>query len=197
MLKVAITGNIAAGKSEFEKLLVKNGYMVVDADKITHDILEKDKETIEKIKLYFEDYDILEEDGSISRRKLGDVVFSNKALKYKLETILHPLITDRIKKYFDQFGKLPIIFVSVPILYEAGFQRMFDKVILVASDENLRLSRLLKRNEYTFDHAKARIRSQMTQDEKIDMADFVVYNNTSLANMEFQLNLIMKKLIKR
>lgn len=196
MLKVAITGNIAAGKSELEKLLIKKGYMVVDTDKITHDILEKDEQTIENIKTYFEDYDILEDDGTISRRKLGDVVFPNKALKYKLETILHPLIRDRVKKYFSQFEKLPIIFVSVPLLFESGFQHLFDKIILVASDENLRLARLIKRNEYTFDQAKARIRSQMPQDEKIELSDFVIYNNTSLANVQFQLDLVLKKLIK-
>lgn len=196
MLKVAITGNIAAGKSEFEKLLIKRGYMVVDTDKVAHDLLENDKNIIDEIKSYFDGYDILNDDGSISRTKLGVVVFSNNALKYKLESMLHPLIRERIKKYFEQFEKLPIIFVSVPLLFETGFQRMFDKVILIASDENLRLQRLVKRNEFTFDHAKARIRSQMSQEEKIEMSDFVVYNNTSLANMEFQLNLILKKLIK-
>lgn len=197
MLKVALTGNIASGKTEFEKLLIKRGYMVVDTDKITHELLSKDLEAIEKIKEYFESYDILEEDGSISRDKLGELVFSNKGLKYKLETILHPLITDRVEKYFEQYKKLPVIFVSVPLLFEAGFNKLFDKIILIASDENIRLRRLLKRNKWRFDYAKARIKAQMPQEDKMDLSDFVIYNNTSLANMEFQLDLVLKKLIKK
>lgn len=196
MLKVAITGNIASGKTEFEKLLRQRGYIVIDTDKITHELLSNDTVAIQKIKKYFEEYDISEDDGSISRSKLGEVVFSNESLKCELEKILHPLISDRVEKYFIQYEKLPIIFVSVPLLFETDFKNLFDKVILIASDEDIRLKRLLERNKYSLEHAKLRILSQMQQDEKKELSDFVIYNNSDILNMEFQLDLVLKKLIQ-
>lgn len=196
MLKIAITGNIASGKTEFEKLLIDRGYVVIDTDKITHEILAKDSKTIRKIIEQFIEYDILEDSGALSRNKLGELVFSNKEFKYKLESILHPVIRDRIEKYFFQYEKLPIIFVSVPLLFEAGFENLFDKTILIAADEDIRFKRILKRNNWSFDYAKKRLKAQMPQDKKVELSDFVIYNNTSIKNMEFQLNLVLKKLIK-
>lgn len=196
MLKIAITGNIASGKTEFEKLLIDRGYVVIDTDKITHEILAKDSKTIRKIIEQFIEYDILEDSGALSRNKLGELVFSNKEFKYKLESILHPVIRNRIEEYFFQYEKLPIIFVSVPLLFEAGFENLFDKTILIAADEDIRFKRILKRNNWSFDYAKKRLKAQMPQDKKVELSDFVIYNNTSIKNMEFQLNLVLKKLIK-
>ena len=95
MIKYAITGNIASGKSAVENILIKNGETVIDTDKISHALLEGNKEIIEA----FKDFDILS-DGKISREKLGKIVFSDKSLKKKLENILHPQIIEKINEFF-------------------------------------------------------------------------------------------------
>ena len=91
MVKIAITGNIAAGKSEVEKIIATKGYVVYDTDKFTHQILASSQE----IKYTFKDYDVFE-NGKISRKKLGALVFANKKLKEKLENIIHPVIKEMI-----------------------------------------------------------------------------------------------------
>ncbi len=195
MLKVAITGNIASGKSEVEKLLKKRGYTVIDSDKIAHKILKEDQETIEKIDSFFGHKDIFEEDGSISRRKLGALVFANPGMRYKLEFIMHPIIKLRLQELLTQYSDKDVLFVAVPLLYEADMQGLFDKVLFVASDEPLRLKRILRRDNIEFAEAKDRINAQLPQEQKMDKADFVIYNNTNIAGLEFQLDLILKRLI--
>lgn len=197
MIKVAITGNIASGKSELEKLIVKRGFMVVDTDKISHDILKHDKTAIREILDYFEGTDIVDEHGDICRQKLGALVFANKGMMYKLETIMHPRINEKVRAVFERFRTLDVIFVSVPLLFEAKMEGIYDKVIFVAADEDLRLKRLIGRTKCNFTEAKMRIKAQMPQEEKVDRADYVIYNNTSIANLEFQLNLVLNKIVKQ
>ncbi len=195
MLKVAITGNIGSGKSLVEKLLKKRGYTVSDADKIAHDILKNDFETIEKINTFFGHKDIYDDDGSISRKKLGKLVFSSPGMRYKLEFIMHPVIKAKMKEFLDQERDLKVLFLSVPLLFEANMQDLFDKTLFVAADENLRLKRILSRDNLEYGEAKDRIAAQMPQEQKMDKCDFVIYNNTNVASLEFQLDLILKKII--
>lgn len=195
MLKVAITGNIASGKSEVEKLLKKRGYFVIDSDRIAHQILKYDEETIEKIHSFFGHKDIYEEDGTISRKKLGKLVFSNPGMRYKLEFIMHPVIKVKLAELLKENSDKEVLFVAVPLLFEANMQSLFDKTLFVAADESLRLKRILRRDNIEFDEAKDRISSQLPQEQKMDKSDFVIYNNTNIASLEFQLDLILKRLI--
>ncbi len=174
MIKVAIVGNIASGKSEFEKYLFNNDYVVFDTDVMAHDILLDNPEVSEA----FESYDVFEH-GKLSREKLGKLVFNNEELKAKLEEIVHPLILENIEKLFETFKDEDYIFVSVPLLYEAGWEQFFDKVIFIKSDEDIRLQRLIERNGYTKEYAQKRIDSQLPQEEKIEKADYVVENNST------------------
>lgn len=173
MLKVAITGNIASGKSEVEKILSKK-FPVYDTDKIAHTFLEKITD--------FYGYDVFT-DGKINRKKLGDLIFSNPHLKNKLENIIHPQVKDAILKIFDKEKDAKIIFISVPLLFETNFHLLFDKIIFVAADEEIRLQRLMKRNNLPSKEALQRINAQMRQEEKIIQSDFIIYNNSSFENL--------------
>lgn len=184
MIKIAITGNIAAGKSTVEKIISESGYMVVDTDEISHYLLEKDSKTIEEVKNTFKSYNILDEDGNISRKKLGNIIFSEKELKSKLEGIIHSKIRIKLDEIYQKNHNENIIFVSVPLLFEAGFEDDFDKIILVKADENVRKERLLARNKYTIEHAKARIKSQIPQEEKHSKSDFIIQNNDDLSSLK-------------
>lgn len=174
MIKVAIVGNIASGKTEFEKYLFKNDYVVFDTDVMAHDILI-DKPEIAKA---FVDYDVFEH-GRLSREKLGKLVFDNEELKTKLEDLVHPMILDDIERIFKTYEDEKFVFISVPLLFEVGWEKFFDKIIFIKSDEDIRLNRLMQRNGYTKEYAQKRINSQMKQDEKIKKADFVVENNST------------------
>ena len=182
MKKFAIVGNIASGKSVAEKILSNQGYFVVDADKIAHEILDKEQ----RIRHDFGIYDIFE-NNEISREKLGKLVFSNCDLKLKLESIMHPLIRRRIEAIFEQYKNEKYVFVSVPLLFESGMQDMFDKVIFIYADDDIRLKRLIGRNGYSLDYALKRINCQQSQDEKIKLADYVIYNNYSVEQLKEEL----------
>lgn len=184
MLKVAITGNIAAGKSTVEKIISEMGFIVVDTDSIAHSLLESDECTISEVKDIFRTYNILNENENISREKLGKIIFSNTGLKYELEKILHPKIKSELSKRYEKYSDEKAIFISIPQLFEAKFENDFDKIILVTADENIRESRLIKRSNYTNEHAKARIKSQIHQDEKIGKSDFIINNNSDLSTLK-------------
>lgn len=194
MQKIAITGNIASGKSELEKLIEEKGFKVFDSDDIAHDLISQDEEVIEGIKKAFKKYDILHEDGTISRAKLGKIVFKDKALLEKLESVIHPLIRHKIADFFKGSSHEKAIFISVPLLFEKNFRELFDSVILVKADEKVRLKRLMDKGDYDVKHAKARMASQMSQDKKIILSDYVIDNNSTVEDLNKQLNTVLKKL---
>lgn len=183
MLKVAITGNIAAGKSEVEKILKEMSFQVLDADMIAHD-LHRDESAKKAILEAFSEFDILE-NGEISRSKLGKIIFTDGISRKKLEEILHPLIKDEIEKFLKEQSEKDekIAFVSIPLLFEAHFENLFDKVILVYADDNIRLKRLMQRSDLTKEQAQSRLDIQMNQDEKKTLSDFVIYNNDKIEDL--------------
>ena len=183
MIKYALVGNIASGKSTAEKFLKNNGYAVADSDEIAHDLLDDNQSVIE----VFKDYDILE-NNKISRKKLGQTVFSSTELKRKLEDILHPLIKKEINEFFKLHENEESVFVSVPLLFEANMETMFDKIIFIYTDDNIRLKRLIQRNNLTEKEAKLRMDSQMNQQDKVKKSDIVIYNNSTIEEFEKQIS---------
>lgn len=169
MIKVAITGNIASGKSVVESYLRELGYKVFDTDKIAHKILENSFE----VKKIF---------GTSDRKEIANIVFSNKEKLKQLEAIIHPEVKKEILNLFKLNEK--IIFISVPQLFESGFNKLFDKVIFISADDNLRLERLIKRNNLTKEEALKRISAQNKEEEKISKSDFILYNNGDIESLK-------------
>lgn len=169
MLKIAITGNIAAGKSAVESILAKD-FPVYDADKIAHKFL-----------------------GDIDRKALGEKVFSDANERKKLEEFIHPKVKAEILKIFNESND-KCIFVSIPLLFETGFDKMFDKILFIECDNDIRLERLMKRNNFTKEQALKRMNSQLPQDEKIIKSDFVIHNNTSREELEKQVLVFIREL---
>lgn len=175
MIKVALVGNIASGKSTVEEILQQSDYLVLDTDRVCHKLLENNSEIIEA----FSSYDILDDNQNISREKLGKIVFSNPTLKTKLESILHPQIRKEIINFFDENKSQKIVFVAIPLLFEANMQDLFDKILFVYTNDEIRLERLIARNHYTKEYAQIRLNSQLSQDEKIKKSDYIIYNNST------------------
>lgn len=179
MKRIAICGNIASGKSTVQKMLEAKGYKVLDTDEISHKLL-----TVKNKKLFeaFKNYDVFK-DGEFSRYKVGQLIFSDEKARQIISSIMHPQIADEIKKFFDVNKSEEFLFVGIPLLFEANMQSMFDKIIFIYADDDLRLERLLKRNNYTTEHAMARIASQMPQDLKLNKSDYVLNNKGSLEDL--------------
>ena len=191
-LKIAIAGNIASGKTAVETFFNKNGYEVLDTDKIGHEILNSD--TRFEILKAFENEDI-SNNGIIDRKKLGDIVFSNYQSRKKLENIIHPIIRLRLQEYFDQHTDDNVILVAIPLVFEAHMEDLFDKIIFVFADDETRLERLMKRNSLSQQDAMKRINSQMSQFMKLEESDYVFHNNGTLQNLENQVNDFCKKIL--
>lgn len=179
MIKFALCGNIASGKSTVQKLLENQGYRVLDTDKVAHELL-----TVNNSELFleFKKFDVFE-NGEFSREKLGKLVFTNKEIKQKLENILHPQIREKIKEFFEQNQNEKYLFVGIPLLFEANMTDLFDKIIFIYADDDIRLKRLLLRNGYSVEYAKARLNSQMRQEEKAQKSDYVINNNGSIEEL--------------
>ena len=190
MLKVAITGNIASGKTFVETVFSSKGYPVYDTDAMAHTILATSVEVREA----FRDYDITNHRGEISREKLGNLVFAKPDLKKILEDIIHPEVRKELRKVFNFSGIADIIFVSVPLLFEARFDDMFDKSILVYANDDIRLQRLMIRNDLTQEQAQLRIDSQMPQEEKASKVDYIIHNNSSIKDFENEIFAVLKEL---
>ena len=175
-IAIAITGTIGSGKSTVSAYIRDKGYPVFDCDAYNRELLLKGNAGYCLIKEAFPECFEGEE---LDKKKLSSIVFTNKKKKEKLESLLHPLI---IGKMLEEKEESNIFFAEVPLLYEGGFETLFDKVILVTSKRDIALQRLEKRG-VDQKEAKRRIRNQMPFKNKKDRADEIIYNNSSLEDL--------------
>lgn len=191
MIKIAICGNIASGKSTVQKFIEAKGFKVLDTDEVAHVLLSvKNSELLE----VFKTYDVFE-NGDFSREKLAKLVFANPDLKKKLEDVLHPQIRQEICNFLEQNKKEKLLFVGIPLLFEANMQDLFDKILFIYTDDDIREKRLLLRNGYSVEYAKARLNSQMRQEEKTQKSDYVIYNNGSIEELNFKINKLLGHIV--
>lgn len=190
---IGITGSIACGKSTVSNYLKSKGYIVIDADKIGHEALDDDY-VKEKLVLAFGN-EILE-DNKISRQKLGELVFGNSGNLNVLNSIIHPEIRKKILEKIDKNNDKELIFIDVALLFEAKFDDLVDKIIVVYVDKNTQLTRLMKRNSISKKEALSRIVSQMSPIEKAKLGDYTVNNNLDVINTYEQVDKVLSELKK-
>ena len=190
---IGITGSIACGKSTVSNYLKSKGYIVIDADKIGHEALDDDY-VKEKLILAFGN-EILE-NNKINRQKLGELVFGNSSNLNVLNSIIHPEIRKKILEKIDKNNDKELIFIDVALLFEAKFDDLVDKIIVVYVDENTQLTRLMKRNSISKKEALSRIVSQMSPTEKAKLGDYTVNNNLDVINTYEQVDKVLSELKK-
>jgi dephospho-CoA kinase len=189
MVRIAITGGIACGKSLVGSLMERRGVTVCEADELGHKQIEPGNVAYDMVVAEFGS-DILKADGSIDRRLLGEKVFSDKTALVALNAILHPRIKVALDDWLSSVEELTPAAAIVPLLYETDMSEGWDAVVCVVSAVKQQIERLLARglNDRT---AVQRIESQMSQKKKVEMSDFVILNNSSIDILEKQTSRVL------
>jgi len=186
---IALSGGIATGKSTVASLLALNGMRVIDADKISHEILDASSSWVRES---FGDEFV---DGSkVNRSKLGSLIFSDKEKKTLLEEYLHPKIRAEIQTRADkQDGfKFPYL-IDIPLFFENNAYDIKESVVVYTPKE-IQLQRFMKRNGYTKQESLKRIASQMSIDEKKERATWVIDNSKNLTHLQDEVENFVQKI---
>lgn len=189
---IGLTGSIASGKSTVSNMLSKLGFPIIDADLIARIVVEKGSKTLDSITETFGE-EVRADDGSLHREKLGEIIFTNPSKRKQLNDIIHPAIRAEMLRQKEELIKEghPTIVMDIPLLFESKLSHYVDKILVVTVTEEIQLARLMARNNYSLEEAKARIQSQLPLSIKEKGADAVIYNNGTIESTEEQLNKIL------
>jgi len=175
---IGLTGGIGSGKSTVSRFLAELGAMIIDADKIGHEVYRPDTETWRQIVKTFGS-GILAADNTIDRKKLGIIVFGNQQELQRLNAIIHPQITAEIKKRIEEYRRraVKVVVLDAPVLLEANAKNLVDEVwVAVANDGNV-VKRAAARTGLTEQQIRDRIRSQLPNSERTKNARVVINND--------------------
>ena len=198
---VGITGGIACGKTTVSELLAEKGAIPINADEIGHQLLKADSPVIDELTDAF-GQDILDASGDVSRKKLGAIVFKDKAARERLNSILHPLIIQRSRAQARQRVEEDptcVVLLDAPLLIEAGAYDTVDLIVVVTASPETQMRRTLERSiaqgrPLTETEAQARIDSQMPVTEKVKYADVVIENEGMLEDLHREVEVLWEKL---
>jgi len=196
MLIVGLTGGIASGKSLVTRVLRDLGAHIIDADKIVHDLLAPGQDACREVVGHF-GKEILLPDGSIDRRKLGDIIFSHPEERSWLNQCIHPRVFQVYQTqvhYLRERQPDAIVVMDAALLIETGYHKHMDKLIVVYAGQQDQLKRLMERDRFTLEQSMARISSQMPLDEKKKYADYVIENTGTREATERQAREIFVKI---
>lgn len=186
MIVIGLTGRTASGKSTVSKILNEHGFHVIFADLLGHESYKRNTQTYSQLVEVFGP-NIIAEDKTIDRNKLGPLVFYDAEKMKSLTDIVWPAIKtlafERIQSYRRNHPRTPIVFEAA-ILLEAGWQNLVDEIWLIVSPPEQIISRALARDQTTQSAIAARLNSQLTDDERISQADVCIHNNRGLAQLE-------------
>jgi dephospho-coA kinase len=191
ILIIGITGSIACGKSLVSNYLQEKGYTIIDADKIGHTALENDEVKKQLVNKFGKS---ILKDNEVNRVTLGKLVFENNENLKELNNIIHPQIRKNISEQIQVHKNEKLVFVDVPLLFEAKFDDLVEKIIVISLDEKIQLERLMNRNSLSKEEALQRIKSQIPVREKEKLGDYVVDNSFTQENTYNQVDRILEKL---
>ena len=197
MLRAALTGGIATGKSFCLQRFAALGAAVIDADVLAREAVAPGSAGLAAVAARFGPR-VLRRDGSLDRGALGQIVFADRAARADLEAIVHPEVYRRIEQWF---ANLPpgtrLAIADIPLLYETGHEHDFERVIVAACDPDEQIRRLMARDDLNEDQARARLAAQWPIDEKVRRADYVIRTDGSYAETEAQVAALYATLTRR
>lgn len=185
MRVIGVTGGIASGKSTVTDILKKRfNYIVIDADQLARQAVAPGSPGLIKITAVF-GQEVINDHGELNRSLLGELIANDEQARKKLNAVINP----EIKKLYDQEidfyrrSGIPTVFYDCPLLFETNLQNTVDETILVVADKEIRIGRLMERDKLTREQAIKRIDMQMSDEEKIGLADTIIENNGSFDDL--------------
>jgi dephospho-CoA kinase len=176
MLRVGLTGSIGVGKTFVAGVFAELGCHVMDADDVAREVVAPGSEALAKVVSEF-GVKVLQDNGTLDRQKLGAIVFAEPEKRKRLNSLVHPYIIheqDLRLREWESEDRDGIGIVDAALMIESGGSKRFDKLIVVHCRPEIQLARLMARNNFTREEAERRIRSQMSQEEKLAFADYAI-----------------------
>lgn len=195
MFKLGLTGGIATGKTTISNYLKTKRIPVLDADEYARKVVEPGTPGLTDIVNTF-GKQVLQSDGSLNRKLLGQIIFNDMTARQKLNDITHPriqqMMTDELQKLAKD--KTPLVILDIPLLLENHNIAGADAIMVVTVPESIQLNRLMQRNNLTKEEAQRRIDAQMPLSEKEKLADFIVDNSGTIANTLTQVDKVIQNI---
>ncbi len=181
---VGLTGQTGAGKSTVSEIFVRHGFMLIDADKISHEVVEPGMPCLAEIFDYFGEA-VRNSDGSLNRKALAKIVFTDKKKLESLNSICYPFITEEIFRKINQFAEQECHFIllDAPTLFESRASDFCDMIISVVANPEIRCARIMARDTMTEQAARERMNAQLDETFFIQHSDYVIHNNGNLEQL--------------
>ena len=193
MLIIGMTGGIGSGKSEASKIFASLNIEVIDLDKISREVTEKDHEAIEEIKTLF-GQSLFNKENELDRKKLRDMIFSDKNLKIKLENILHPKILVKVKKKLSVFSDEPYVVIDIPLLFETNqYVPLISRSLVIDCELSDQIERVRKRDGMEIAMVQSIISQQVDRNTRIQRGDDVILNDGSIESLEYSIKNLHEK----
>jgi dephospho-CoA kinase len=196
VLRVGLTGGIGAGKSEVARRLKAQGAVLIDADAIARQVVAPGTDGLAAVTAAFGE-GILRPGGELDRERLGEIVFADQSQLARLNAIIHPLVGARMTELERGAGEGAIVVHDVPLIAENNLASAYDLVVVVDSPDHTRLERLTRQRAMTDEQARARMAAQAGRAERLAIADLVVDNSSSLAELDRQVGDLWTELRRR
>ena len=197
MLKVGLTGGLGSGKSTASKFFNSLGAFILDADNAAKKLIESSKEVKNELIKEF-GTDIMDANSNVDKKKLARVAFQDEDHQQRLNYVVHPHIHNAIDKSFNEIldqNNHELFIVDAALIYESGYDAHLDYVIVVTAQLKHRMERALNRNTLTRDEILKRIEFQWPEEDKTGLADFVIHNDGTEAELNDQIIELFKKLV--
>ena len=187
-LRIGLTGGIASGKSTVAELFADLGVAVIDTDLIAREVVQPGQPALIEIRNFLGD-SVFNDDGTLNRSALRQLIFSNDAARAQLEAILHPLIQEETIQRINAASGSYVVIV-VPLLADSPLREHIDRVLVVDCDEVTQIKRLLARDTETEDQARRILAAQASREQRLAIADDLIHNNSTIEAISTQVSAI-------
>ena len=186
MLRIGLTGGIASGKSAASNYFASLGIPLIDTDLISRELVQPGSQGLQRIAETFGET-VLDATGALDRARLREIVFSSDAQRRQLEDILHPAIRDRVEELLAEIANAPYVIIVIPLLIETRYPIPVDRVLVIDTEEERQLDRLMQRDGFSIEQARAMLDAQAARQQRLQHADDIVTNDGSIKQLHAQL----------
>lgn len=200
MFVIGLTGGMAAGKSTVADYLEDHTAEIIDADEISKEVIAPGTETYQELVKNF-GQNILGDDGTIDRAKLGQIVFADRSKLERLNQLTHLPIVKKIQKQLENLASRlapdDVVILRAPLLIEVGLVELVDAVVLVTASEDVRIERIKHQRGLSEEECQQRLKAQLPDSEKLKFADYVIENNGTLDELKEKVDMLWRQIERK